>query len=636
MAERLSLSHEPLRSLAAAAADLLQVHGLFPLVSSPLTLNCFHSSSSCSSSSSLSEDAGTPITAFFSQGRAQLPGGERGIFLPSSVADSASSIQGEASPAPWTALDVPNCVRHQHSNPSHRLSSSPLSPSSPSCSPSSPLSSLASLRVACPCCCGRRAEREEQAHRSLSALRFCRDAEQADTRIRRQRTSTRRQPPGGESAPPSQAFQGDPERERERERERGGDPLVSSSCSYPQEERVFFFAAHRRGSDQIVCCVWAKQRSEAKGCCCTRRNALEAVRLLESALEEAEGREEEERGEEDSAEGLAEETETLADQRLSETRSADSRVSSPSLPDAWCSGPAERRRTHTREAGSPETEAGLDGKRQRERASKQREGERGEETDTSEGREVCSEEGRTDGREEGRGERFADATAACSQEGSCCTRRMQEQRWSVRLGEKRREEGVSALLWFPVFQNASPRLLVGFNSGRICAYSATGQMYLSFRWLPRPVVSLVLLEPSVSLSSSPASTDLSFSTSFSSSSSSSSFVSAESWRVSPHVAGFEREARASPCSSSELSQTRERVAAALFASCEGASVALFTAGDLRLSSVSAPRASLSPHAHARQREREGERVRERRKEVERRDHAAGSGVKSTVDHFLMR
>ncbi|KFG65145.1 hypothetical protein TGRUB_258760 [Toxoplasma gondii RUB] len=40
---------------------------------------------------------------------------------------------------------------------------------------------------------------------------------------------------------------------------------------------------------------------------------------------------------------------------------------------------------------------------------------------------------------------------------------MQEQRWSLRLDEKQREERVSALLWVPVLQNASPHLLVGFN-----------------------------------------------------------------------------------------------------------------------------------------------------------------------------
>nr|PIM05136.1 hypothetical protein TGCOUG_258760 [Toxoplasma gondii COUG] len=629
MQGRLSLSQEPLGSLAAAAADLLQAHGLCPLVSSPLTLNCFHSSSSSSSSSSLCEDSGAPITAFFSQGRAPLPGGERGIFLSSSVADSAAAIQSDASPAPWTALDVPSCVRHQHSNPSHRLSSLPLSSSSP-CSPASPLSSSGGLPVICPCCSGRRAEREEQAHKSLSALFFCQDAEQTnDSRVGRSRTSALREAPGGESAPPPPAFEGDPERGREGERERGGGRVAWRSCGYPEEERVFFFAAHRPGSDCIVCCVWAKQRSEAKGCCCKRRNALEAVTLLDSALEEAEEQEEEEREEEDSAKGIAEATETVADQRLSERRPADSQAFSPSLPDAWCSGRAERRCTYTREAGSPEAEAGPE-------AERQREGERGEETEARDKRGVCSEEGRTDRRKEGRGERVADATAACSQEGSCCTHHMQEQRWSLRLDEKQREERVSALLWAPVLQNASPHLLVGFNSGRICAYSAAGEMYLSFRWLSRPVVSLVLLEPSVSLSSCPTSTDLSFSTS-SSSSSSFSFVSAEPWSVSPHIGGVGREARASPSSSSERPQPRARVAAALFASCEGASVALFTAGDLRLSSLSAPRVfPPSPHADGRQQDREGERTRERRKEVERRDRAAGSSVNSTVNHILMR
>ncbi|KFH00716.1 hypothetical protein TGVAND_464982, partial [Toxoplasma gondii VAND] len=319
------------------------------------------------------------------------------------------------------------------------LSSLPLSSSSP-CSPASPLSSSGGLPVICPCCSGRRAEREEQAHKLLSALFFCQDAEQTDdSRVGRSRTSALREAPGGESAPPPPAFEGDPERGRERERERGGDRVAWRSCGYPDEERVFFFAAHRPGSDCIVCCVWAKQRSEAKGCCCKRRNALEAVTLLDSALEEAEEQEEEEREEEDSAKGIAEATETVADQRLSERRPADSQAFSPSLPDAWCSGRAERRCTYTREAGSPEAEAGPE-------AERQREGERGEETEARDERGVCSEEGRTDRRKEGRGERVADATAACSQEGSCCTHHMQEQRWSLRLDEKQREERVSALV----------------------------------------------------------------------------------------------------------------------------------------------------------------------------------------------
>ncbi|PFH37899.1 zinc finger, C3HC4 type (RING finger) domain-containing protein [Besnoitia besnoiti] len=275
---------EPSLSLACEAVRLLQLHGVSPLLSSPLTQDCLRLPAAAPASARSTRASPPPLCAFYSSFSPDVssPPFEDDAAPPSRRAGPGAQPLpcGLLSSAPATPLDVPACIRRPDIGASaspfcsrRPRATHPPSPSSPSSSRPSSSSDFSSCpsssSQACACC-----------EASVESSSLCAAAVFKETDARRA------------------------SKRRARDSSASFSSGAAATCAYPPSGCRFFFAAHAPSSARVVCCVWARRRADADAsrsreggnereekqrerCCCREREAASCEAILTSAVLQA-------------------------------------------------------------------------------------------------------------------------------------------------------------------------------------------------------------------------------------------------------------------------------------------------------------------------------------------------------------